>query len=204
MLAACSAFLIGHWSFLLLLLGASLLVGYSEIIFTFRDSLTHWRCFFSLWAWLFVGSYALVSCLSAALLYELQIYQNFTLGTGLLLGLSGPTLLKLRFFQPLGTDEETSKRSANIALAWRMLCFANLNLAFLRAHSDNLRALMAIDSLSLQLTLKQFVGEPIYQDKYQAQVESLSDEVDKQSMLASIVNSLGVRARDIPSAKTQP
>ena len=204
MLAACSAFLIGHWSFLLLLLGASLLVGYSEIIFTFRDSLTHWRCFFSLWAWLFVGSYAVVSCLSAALLYELQIYQNFTLGTGLLLGLSGPTLLKLRFFQPLGTDEDTPKRSANIALAWRMLCFANLNLAFLRAHSDNLRALKTIDSSSLQLVLKQSVGEQVYQAEYQAQIDSLSDEADKQSILASMVNRLGVRARDIPSAKTQP
>ena len=204
MLAACSPFLIGHWGFLLLLLGASLLVGYSEIIFTFRDSLTHWRCFFSLWAWLFVGSYAVVSCLSAALLHELEVYESFNLGTGLLLGLSGPTLLKLRFFQPLGTDEDSPKRSANIALAWRMLCFANLNLAFFRARSDNLRALMAIDSSSLQLTLKQFVGEPIYQAKYQARVESLSDEVSKQSMLASLASRLGVRAQDIADAKAQP
>ena len=187
-----------------MLLGASLLVGYSEIIFTFRDSLTHWRCFFSLWAWLFVSSYAVVSCLSAALLYELQIYENFTLGTGLLLGLSGPTLLKLRFFQPLGTDEDTPKRSANIALAWRMLCFANLNLAFLRAHSDNLRALKTIDSSSLQLVLKQSVGEQVYQAEYQAQIDSLSDETYKQSMLASMVNRLGVRAQDIAGAKAQP
>ena len=202
MLADCSAFLIGNWSFLLLLLGASLLVGYSEIIFTFRDSLTHWRCFFSLWAWLFVGSYAVVSCLSAALLYELQIYVSFTLGTGLLLGLSGPTLLKLRFFQPLSAEDDTPKRSTNIALAWRMLCFANLNLAFLRAHSDNLRALKTIDSSSLQLVLKQSVGEPLYQAEYRAQIDSLSDDADKHSMLASMVSDLGIRARDIPSAKT--
>ena len=138
-----------------MLIGASLLVGYSEIIFTFNTYLTHWRCFFSVWASLFVGSYAVVSCLSAALLHELEVYESFNLSTGLLLGLSGPTLLKLRFFQPLGTDEDTPKRSANIALAWRMLCFANLNLAFFRARSDNLRALMAIDSASLQLVLKQ-------------------------------------------------
>ena len=85
-----------------------------------------------------------------------------------------------------------------------MLCFANLNLAFLRAHSDNLRALKTIDSSSLQLVLKQSVGEQVYQAEYQAQIDSLSDGTYKQSMLASMVNRLGVRAQDIAGAKAQP
>ena len=188
MLAACSAFLIDHWGFLLLLLGASLLVGYSEIIFTFRDSLTHWRCFFSLWAWLFVGSYAVVSCLSAALLHELEVYESFNLSTGLLLGLSGPTLLKLKFFQPLGTDKNTPKSSVNIASAWRALCFANLKLVFANAHTANKEALINDSSSNLRSMLEQLVGEQKYETDYRQMLENISDEAEKQTLLAYLVN----------------
>ena len=188
MIAACSAFLIANWSFLLLLIGASLLVGYSEIIFTFNTYLTHWRCFLSIWAWLFVGSYAVVSCLSAALLHELEVYKSFNIGTGLLFGLSGPTLLKLRFFQTLNVEEDTPKRSANIALAWRMLCFANLNLVFVRAHTDNKEALMNNSSSNLRSMLEQLVGEQQYETDYRQMLENISDEAEKQALLAYLVN----------------
>ena len=188
MLAACSAFLIGNWSFLLLLLGASLLVGYSEIIFTFNTYLTHWRCFFSVWAWLFVGSYAAVSCLSAAVLYELEVYENFTIVNGLLLGLSGPTLLKFKFFQPLGAEEDTSKRSAYIASAWRALCFANLKLVFANAHTANKEALINDSSSNLRSMLEQLVGEQKYETDYRQMLENISDEAEKQTLLAYLVN----------------
>ena len=188
MLAACSAFLIGHWSFLLLLIGASLLVGYSEIIFTFNTYLTHWRCFFSVWASLFVGSYAVVSCLSAALLHELEIYESFNLSTGLLLGLSGPTLLKLKFFQPLGTDKNTPKSSVNIASAWRALCFANLKLVFANAHTANKEALINDSSSNLRSMLEQLVGEQKYETDYRQMLENISDEAEKQALLAGLVN----------------
>ena len=188
MLAACSAFLIGHWSFLLLLIGASLLVGYSEIIFTFNTYLTHWRCFFSVWASLFVGSYAVVSCLSAALLHELEIYERFNLSTGLLLGLSGPTLLKLKFFQPLGTDKNTPKSSVNIASAWRALCFANLKLVFANAHTANKEALINDSSSNLRSMLEQLVGEQKYETDYRQMLENISDEAEKQTLLAYLVN----------------
>ena len=188
MLAACSAFLIGHWSFLLLLIGASLLVGYSEIIFTFNTYLTHWRCFFSVWASLFVGSYAVVSCLSAALLHELEVYESFNLSTGLLLGLSGPTLLKLKFFQPLGTDKNTSKSSVNIASAWRALCFANLKLVFANAHTANKEALINDSSSNLRSMLEQLVGEQKYETDYRQMIENISDEAEKQTLLAYLVN----------------
>ena len=188
MLAACSAFLIGHWSFLLLLIGASLLVGYSEIIFTFNTYLTHWRCFFSVWASLFVGSYAVVSCLSAALLHELEVYESFNLSTGLLLGLSGPTLLKLKFFQPLGTDKNTPKSSVNIASAWRALCFANLKLVFANAHTANKEALMNDSSSNLRSMLEQLVGEQKYETDYRQMIENISDEAEKQTLLAYLVN----------------
>ena len=171
-----------------MLIGASLLVGYSEIIFTFNTYLTHWRCFFSVWASLFVGSYAVVSCLSAALLHELEVYESFNLSTGLLLGLSGPTLLKLKFFQPLGTDKNTPKNSVNIASAWRALCFANLKLVFANAHTANKEALMNDSSSNLRSMLEQLVGEQKYETDYRQMLENISDEAEKQTLLAYLVN----------------
>ena len=171
-----------------MLIGASLLVGYSEIIFTFNTYLTHWRCFFSVWASLFVGSYAVVSCLSAALLHELEVYESFNLSTGLLLGLSGPTLLKLKFFQPLGTDKNNPKSSVNIASAWRALCFANLKLVFANAHTDNKEALMNNSSSNLRSMLEQLVGEQKYETDYRKMLENISDEAEKQALLAYLVN----------------
>ena len=137
-----ATFLIENWDFLLIFIASSLSVGYTEIIFTFKNYLTHWRCFFSPWAWIFVGGYAVVSCLSAASLYELEVYESFTLTTGLLLGLSGPALSRIlskthSTLSSFGDKETTPDRSEKIKWAWRSFCFANLELAFLSAGASN-------------------------------------------------------------------
>ena len=209
-------FLIENWDFLLILIASSLSVGYTEIILTFKNYLTHWRCFFSPWAWIFVGGYAVVSCLSAASLYELEVYESFTLTTGLLLGLSGPALSQIlskayTTLSSFGDKETTSDRSAKIDLAWRMLCFANLNLAFLRAHTAGQRALMNDSNSNSRSTLEQLVDEPQYQSTHPQKIYSLSDTaeegislkdtVEEDISLDGLVSKFGAGIRDVSIQK---